>query len=215
MSATQRRNTLTPGTSYDQRIGRYRDLRTGQLVSQQTVRTALDRVLDTAERDARAVTQRLRDRTISVKDWQREMATNIRRSQSAGAALSRGGWASMTSSDWLSVARNTKAQYRYLDRFAAGIADGSIPLDGRVLNRAQSYISAGHLQYEADARERDILLGYTEERNLQHSRDSCDGENSCTSATSLGWQAVGVITIPGQRRCKGACKCSMERRRAA
>jgi hypothetical protein len=91
-----RRNTLTPTVGYDQRIGRYRDLRTGQLVSQQTVRTALDRVLDTAERDARAVTQALRDRTISVADWQREMATNIRRSHAASAALAHGGWANMT-----------------------------------------------------------------------------------------------------------------------
>lgn len=205
MSATQQRNTLTPEISWDRRLGRYRDVSSGRLVASSTVRRELDRVLDRAERDARAVTQRLRDRTISVADWQREMATNIRRSQSAASALAHGGWAEMTPSRWGQVGGNVARELRYLDRFARQIASGEIPLDGRVLSRAESYILSSRIQYERQYHDLMVLLGYTTEQNILHARDSC---TSCLSNTAQGVVVIGDLPPIGSGVCRSRCRCT-------
>lgn len=205
MSAT--RNSLTPSIGYDIRTGRYRDVRSGQFVSQQTVRRALDSVIDKAAKDARAVTQRLRDGNVSLAGWQREMADTIRRTHGASAAMARGGWAQMTPSDWGRVGQRVRRQYEYLDRFAAQIETGAIPMDGRILSRAELYALDARSQYEADRLTMEGQLGKVRCRSIRSARDSCAG---CIAAAGLGWVTLDQMPPPGSRDCGNRCRCHLE-----
>lgn len=205
VSAT--RSTLTPTFTYDRRIGRYRDVQSGRLVAGSTVRRELDRVLDRTQRDARAITQQLRERTITLEAWQREMALLIRRSHAASSSLAQGGWANMTPADWGRVGGNVRRELRYLDRFAQQIADGVTRLDGRVLTRAEMYVQTARIQYERDRAAEAAALGYTRERSILHARDSCDG---CIREAARGWVMLGELVPPGQRDCISRCQCTVE-----
>ncbi len=205
------RSNLSTRIEYDLRAGRYRDIRSGQFVSQQTVRRELDTVLDKAARQAREATQQLQQRRITVAQWERQMAESIRRTHTASAALAKGGWANLSQSDYGKIGATCKEQYRYLDRFAAQIESGAIPLDGRILTRAESYVNHARITYAEDRLTIERQLGATEVRSIRHSADSCAG---CIEMAALGWVSIagGTMILPGDRQCKSHCKCVLSTR---
>jgi len=75
-------------------------------------------------RDAEVLVQRLLERSISLPDWQREMARAIKDLHITSAVIAKGGdWGAMTQADWGRVGAEIKKEYRYLDKFAKAIAE--------------------------------------------------------------------------------------------
>lgn len=186
---------------------RYFDLDTGKFVSNATVREALESLMDLSALNMNSLTQQLIDGSISLASWQTSMMSEIKISHVASAALSQGGWAQMTQSDWGATGQLIRAQYDYLRNFANDIASGKQPLDGRALVRSDMYADAGHNTFEQMHRRSAIGDGMDEEMRELEANDgnNCDG---CLEQASLGWQPIGTLEPIGSQECGTRCRCT-------
>lgn len=202
-----RRSVLTPQYTYDEASHRYRSIATGRWAPNSAVRAALDSAITSAGRDAVRLTQQLRDGGISVRAWKTAMQANIKSAHLAASALASGGWAQMTPAAWGRTGAQLRQQYAYLSRFAAGIANGSVRMDGIMLRRADLYIEAARTTYHQFERREMALRGYLFERNVLAAAEHCDG---CLAQTARGWAPIGELVPIGQRQCRSRDKCHIE-----
>lgn len=195
-------------TGYGWNGTRYYDLETGQFVSNAAVREGLEGVMDASALQMNALTQQLIDGGISLADWQTGMMQQIKITHTTSAALSQGGWAAMTQSDWGATGQLIRAQYDYLRNFAAEIASGKQPLDGRALVRADLYADAANGTYEEMNRRSAITDGFDEERRiLEDTINACDG---CIEQAGLDWQPIGTLDPIGAEECATRCRCEFK-----
>jgi hypothetical protein len=201
-----RRSNLTPELRWNEQAGRY--IRsTGHFVARSEVRAALDRTLDTAEKRMAAVTEQLRQGSIALPDWQLQMAREVKSVHLASAALAKGGWAQMAPADYGRAGQLIRRQYAFLRNFAQQVANGEQRLDGTLARRAGMYVAAGRGTFHQVERREMEQRGMTEERNLRHAGDSCQG---CLTETARGWVGIGELVPVGSRTCRTACRCSVE-----
>ena len=192
-------------TGYGWNGTRYYDLETGQFVSNAAIRESLESVMDLSALRMNAVTQSLIDGNISLASWQTSMMSEIKISHVTSSVLSQGGWAAMTQSDWGATGQLIRAQYDYLRNFAAEIASGKQPLDGRALVRADLYADAANGTYEEMNRRSAITDGFDEERRiLEDTINACDG---CIEQAGLDWQPIGTLDPIGAEECATRCRC--------
>ncbi len=210
-----------PYTSYtwDATAGRYRDRPSGRFVSWTTVREGLLRGQEDAARDVRALTQRLRDGEITLREWQRGMAAEIRATHLTHAAIAAGGFDRMTQADYGRVGGQVRAELVYLRARALRIADGRQALDGTILRIAESYVQAGRNTYFRARRAEALKLGYDEELNVLHARESCHNDPTtervgCAEQTALGWVPIGTLVPIGARTCLRSCLCTVTFKRS-
>lgn len=195
------------------KASRYVDAR-GRFVSRAAVRGALDAAVQREGQRMTALTQQLRDRTISLADWQAGMRESIKASHLYATAAARGGWAQMAPADVLRAGRAIRQQYGYLQTLARDLAAGRVPVDGRLAQRARLYAQASRAAFHTTERlEQGERNGMTEERNLLAPADHCE---SCLAATAAGWVPIGTLPLPGSadRVCRQNCKCRLEYRAA-
>lgn len=195
-------------TGYGWNGTRYYDLDTGKFVSNAAIRESLESVMDLSALRMNAVTQSLIDGNISLASWQTSMMSEIKISHVTSSVLSQGGWAAMTSSDWGATGQLIRAQYDYLRNFAAEIASGKQPLDGRALVRADMYADAANGTYEEMNRRSAITDGFDEERRiLEDTINACDG---CIEQAVLDWQPIGTLDPIGAEECATRCRCEFK-----
>lgn len=197
-----------PRFTWDRNSLRYRDAG-GRFVSKAAVRQALDDALRSIQREIRELTQEMRAGRVSVADWRIAMREAVKDTHLFSGALAKGGWDSLTQRDYGRIGRIVREHYGHLERFATGIAIGVIPLDGRVLVRANMYFGEGRETYhavEADSLDADE---WDEERSRLHPADHCE---ECVDEAGKDWSPRGSIVPIGQRQCLGNCKCTMEYR---
>lgn len=195
-------------TGYGWNGTRYYDLETGQFVSNAAVREGLESVMDASALQMNALTQQLIDGGISLADWQTGMMQQIKITHTTSAALSQGGWAAMTQSDWGATGQLIRAQYDYLRNFAAEIASGKQPLDGRALVRADLYADAANGTFAEMGRRDAIESGFDEEmRELEDTINACDG---CIEQAMLDWQPIGTLKAIGSQECSTRCRCEFK-----
>lgn len=187
--------------------GRYRDRATGRFVSELNVRADLDKYIDAKNANLDALANQLRNREISLADWQLQMRNEMRNMHNAAAMVAKGGRAQMTQADWGRVGRELRNQYAYLDKWAADIASGKAPLDGRLAYRARLYGQASRKTYEQERRAIAAEKGNTQERRILHAAESCD---DCIEYAALGWQPIGSLPAIGDSQCRSNCKCTTE-----
>lgn len=199
-------------TGYGWNGTRYYDLETGRFVSNAVIREGLESMMDVSALQINGLTRQLIDGTISLADWQTGMMNQIKITHTASAALSQGGWAQMTQSDWGAVGQMIRAQYDYLRNFASQIASGEQPLDGRALVRSDMYADAGNGTFAEMGRRSAITDGFDEERRvLEDTINACDG---CIEQDKLGWQPIGTLDPIGAEECGTRCRCEFEYRKS-
>ena len=191
---------------------RYRDTATGRYISAQSVRRDVARLADTAGRDvARQLTEALRDRRISLAEWQTGMARAVKNVNYAAVAAASGGVQNMTAVERGRAGAIIRKQYDYLRTFAKEIADGTQPLDGRALHRAEMYMDAAKGSFHeqkragfADAHAGAVVMI----RSHRHKRDSC---RSCVGLDGKWFTMNSPEYIPvGRRECNVNCGCTEE-----
>jgi hypothetical protein len=187
--------------------GRYRDRATGKFVSELSVRGDLDKYIDAKNKGLDALTNQLRNREISLADWQLQMRAEIKSAHLNAAMVARGGRDQMTPADWGRTGRELRNQYEYLDKWAADIASGKVKLDGRANVRAQLYGDASRSTYEQNRRAVASVNGYTQERRILHAAESCV---DCLEYAGLGWQPIGTLPRIGESQCRSNCRCTFE-----
>lgn len=201
--------------TWDQRSYSYRGAN-GRFVSAREVRGAIDGALESAQAEMRTLSQSLQAGRISLADWQAGMQRQIKSVHLYSAAAAKGGWDRMTPADFGRVGRHLaqgpaggEGQYQYLRRFAADIASGKQPLDGRFLARVDLYAQSGRATYHETERREMQVRGFTEERNVLGVADHCPG---CLRETGRGWVGIGEIVRIGGRDCRTRCRCALSYR---
>lgn len=188
-------------SGWDERLGRYRMSRT---LAPREVRGMLDRALDSGSREARSLSEKLRDRKMGIPDWQLGMERMVKSTQLSGVAAARGGWHQMGPADYARAANAIRRQNRYLHRFADQVRSGVQKRDGSLVRRAEMYPQAARATYHEAERVEMEARGYREEKNIRYAGDSCGG---CQSATAAGWAPIGTLPPVGSRDCLGRCRC--------
>lgn len=207
--------TLPQGTGFEwvESLHNYRSIETGKIVSRATVTSGLEAMMDASAVNMNTLTQSLIDGKISLASWQSSMMTEIKNVHVASAALSQGGWAQMTPSQWGETGQLIRQQYDYLRDYAKAIADDTQPLDGQALVRSDLNADAANGTYwEIDKRGR-ITEGYDEARRVLVSNDgnNCDG---CLEAAAEGWVPIDEVLPIGDAECQVRCRCEIEYRKS-
>ena len=191
---------------------RYRDTSTGRYISAQSVRRDVARLADTAGRDvARQLTTALKDGRIGLAEWQVGMARAVKNVNYAAVAAASGGVQNMTAVERGRAGAIIRKQYDYLRDFAKEIADGTQPLDGRALHRAEMYMDAAKGSFHeqkragfADAHAGAVVMI----RSHRHKRDSC---RSCIGLHGKWFRMGDPEYLPvGHRECNVNCGCTEE-----
>ena len=187
--------------------GRYYDNIAKRITSEAIVRADLDRYIDEKNWRLDSLTTQLRNREISLADWQTQMRNELRTAHNNAAMVAKGGRDQMTNADWGRTGRELRTQYGKLDQWAADIASGKAPLDGRANARARLYGEASRGTYEQQRRAMAADRGNQLERRILHAAESCA---DCIQYAALGWQPIGTLPRIGQSQCRTNCRCTFE-----
>jgi hypothetical protein len=197
--------------TYAPRAGRYRDA-SGRFVPESAVRVAVDAVTDAGTERIADLTRQLQAGTLPLARWQQQMSVELKTLHVATAMVANGGRQQMAPSDYGRVGARLREQYQFLGQFAADLASGKQPLDGRLLARAELYGQAARAGFEAERRRLAGIRGESEERNVLHPADHC---RECLSETARGWVRIGTLVPVGQRICRTRCHCTIRTRKGA
>lgn len=196
---------------WDSAAHRYRDAETGRFVSDASIRSAVDVVVDEATQRVVDLTKKLQSGTLTLADWQTSMALELKRAHIVAGVAAHGGWSEMNQSTYGYLGSQIKKQYDYLKNFAAEVQSGKQVLDGRLLVRAELYGQAARGTFES-TRRRDMLpRGEDQERRQRHATDSCA---TCIDQAAMGWQPLGTLNPIGQSECRTRCRCTFAYRQA-
>lgn len=176
---------------------------TGRIVSWRRVRSELDAMVRSSERNMADVTQRLQGGRIGIAQWQREMAREMKSLHMASYALQKGGWAQMTPADYGRVGGLLQFEYRKLRQFAKDIASG-VSIGGRMVARARQYSRAARHTYLLALRLDMKARGFDQERSTLQRAEHCA---ECVAQAGAGWQPIGSMTPIGERECLRNCQC--------
>jgi hypothetical protein len=191
------------GYVWDASARRYRTT-AGKLVSRVVVQAALESAIETAAEKMGFVSGQLDAGTITIDAWHAAMRESLRQMHTGSTALAQGGWAQVSPTEWGHAGAALKEQYAYLANFAAQLADGTQPINGRYMARCAMYASSAHGTYEESNRRREIAAGMTEERRHTSALESC-GE--CEAVEAEGWQPIGTLPPIGTLECLTNCRC--------
>lgn len=178
----------------------------GQFVPRTEVRRAIDKALDAEKARALDLSNALRSGSISLEKWRAEMRDIIKNVHLYSASAASGGWAQLSQADYGRIGQIIRGEYGFLEKFAQGIARGTVPLDGNFLQRALQYAEAGRDSYHQTERASARRAGKREERNILHPADHCGG---CLGESARGWVKIGQLIPIGRRICRRKCRCSL------
>ena len=139
------------------------------------------------------------------------MARAVKNVNYAAVASASGGVQNMTAVERGRAGAIIRQQYGYLRNFAKEIADGTQPLDGRALHRAEMYMDAAKGTFHEQKRA-GFAAGHAGAvvmiRSHRHKRDSC---RSCVRLDGKWFRVDDPEYIPvGRRECRTSCGCTEE-----
>lgn len=181
----------------------------GRIVSNQAARESLDAYLDASQDVTASLSDSLRNGRISLADWQQQRREVIKLNHLNAAAAEVGGYSQMTPADFGRAGQKIRVQYEYLDNFAAQIADGTQPLDGRFMVRDSMYDEAALNTYDAFQTLDYKNAGWDEHRSVLETGQikHCQG---CIDEAAKGWVKIdgGGLKPLGTRDCLTRDRCT-------
>lgn len=204
-----RRTRVEIHFGWDERSGRYRDLRSGRYIGAKQARAAFDHALNGSAERVRSMTRELVEGHRTLASWEAAVRAEIRDAHLAMASASVGGWKRMGSFEFGHVGAKLREQYRYLSAFARGIADGSVRLSLGLMARAALYIQAARGTHAALEQSKMALRGRFEYRSMLGVAEHCDG---CLAEAAKEWRPLGTLLPIGARDCRANCRCWFEYR---
>jgi hypothetical protein len=197
---------------WDDRAGRYREARTGRFVPRRDVQAALDVAQRAVGARVATLTVGLRTGAVGLAEWELGMRAAIKDVHLYAGAVSAGGWDRLGAAEYGRIGAAVREQYGFLSRWAADLASGAAPLDGRADSRAQLYVEHGRTyQREAELAEARVR-GATEYRSVLGDAEHCAECVRESRKGDDGWVPMGSLVPIGQRTCRARCKCWYEYR---
>lgn len=204
---------LLPEYRYNQRAGRYID-EGGRFVSQQTIRLELDKVVDTISDRLGNLGTQLRTGQIDGRTFQYEAMALIKQTNLAGAAMEKGGWAQLNSSDFGRTGQIVRGEYDHFRNLLNDIESGKQRLDGTLDVRLRQYGQNGRTIYHDFEREDRAVQGYDEARRILNGRDNCKTSTrpGCVDVAARGFVPLAQVVMIGSCTCLNNCRCDMSYR---
>lgn len=132
--------------SWDQSIRRFRGP-DGKIVSQTKIRGMKGKIVAAHEREAETMIRKVYAGELHVDSFVLQMRARLKTMHLTEYMLGRGGRHMMRASDRGRVGGILSREYRYLNRLAQGVRDGTIS-EAAAVQRAQLYIQSGAGTYE-------------------------------------------------------------------
>lgn len=209
---------------FDTLTGQYRSTVTGEALTPDELRKAVERVITGAKIEARNATMRLEANEASIERWSLEMdAILVSLHTIAAAAGSAGLPALYDATDNLlraTIARERGYKALFVGNLYDTLRNGmqslttllSFTLSRTVwANRAASYMDAALIAYEQHRLMLMVYLNYTEaRRTVNRTAEHCIG---CEREAGKGWGPIGELVLLGSEECEQWCKCSIEYRK--
>jgi hypothetical protein len=178
----------------------------GRFVSSQQVHGYVVDYSTNVGKALRTLTEQLRVGQVTLAEWQLAMAGEIKAAHLAAGMAAAGGKAQMTQATYGAIGQRLRQEYQYLQKFADGIANGIISLDGRILQRAEQYGRDARETYQRIMQREAARRGYDEERRFLHGNEHCP---ECVEYAARAWQPIGTLPPPGdQSSCRANCLCT-------
>jgi hypothetical protein len=196
-------DTLTQYT-YDVISRRYRNNNTGRYVAATEIRSAVDQVIDTEETGFTSAASQLLAGQITLADFQRQTAANIKTLHLATGLAANGGVNNMGPDDIAHISDLIDRQYQFLRNMGNDIETGKQPMDGRLLARVRLYAHAARGTYEDVVRRLARIGGALQEKRVLGVADHCIG---CLEEYGKGWQPIGTLRDIGDTPCRTLCHC--------
>lgn len=188
--------------------GRYID-KDGRIVKQSVITDQLEKVISKLQSDMVALALDLTDGKISTQQWYDTFKGQIKNMHGISASLAKGGWAQMGDKEWELTKDIVEKQMGFLNKFAKGIDDGEVKLDGNFLRRVNQYVAASRSTGEEIKRQA-MQDKATHEKRVLGPADHChtqDGLDGCWELFKLGWQLMGILPPIGETPCRQNCHC--------
>lgn len=192
---------------YNNKANRWTNPSTGRFVSESVVIEEMRQHQTATYSTLESLTRDLFAGRINVAEWQTSTALEIKDAHLAQAMFGAGGRANMTPKEWGRVGGTLADEYRYLTRFANEIANGSVS-EAQALARINQYGNATQQSYWREYVGASSDLVYWILQPAEHCPDCL------TLADGSPYKPGDLPTVPGagSTRCRGNCKCVLERR---
>lgn len=195
--------------NFDNRSQRWRDGSTGQYISSDRVNSEMFRHSDATHATLESLTRSLYGGNLSLGQWQIAVASELKDAHLAQAMFAVGGRANMTSVEYGRVGQTLREQYRFLDKFARAIADGTIS-EAQALARIDMYGESCKQSYWNEYIEKsdgllDWILGAVDENN-------CDDCPRIAAGSPYTKESIPASPADGSTQCKTRCRCYILRR---
>lgn len=162
-------------------------------------------VVDGTKADLRRLAARMAEGAIEISRWQRETAATLKSLHLASWAAARGGFHSLTASDYGRVGAVLAYQYRRLASFALDVEQGRMT-GPQIEQRSTLYAASANGTFEGGRRYGAMLAQFTEERRVLGNSEHCPG---CVEQAMLKWQPIGSLLPVGEGTpCRMQCRCS-------
>lgn len=203
-------NLATGGYRWDGDAARYRSKDTGRFVSENALRSDLDRFnSDIVGGNLQNITDRMLDGNITLSSWQKQIAAELKDAWGVNIRIGRGGASQMTQADYGRYGGRLAYEYNRLTRFAVEIEMGNLT-PGQIKARMQLYANATRVGYWDGKTAANQAAGFTEERRNLNPAEHC---GDCEGYAAQGWQPIGSLPEPGEASvCGRNCRCDKEYR---
>lgn len=199
---------------FDPKTQRYRITKgagKGQFIPYDAIATLTEQYIDQSKIEIDDLTNRLLNRSISVGDWEREVAQELKDAHINSFSLGHGGIGRLGEAERSKISGRLLEEYRYLRSFSEDISSGKLS-EAKILDRSSMYVESLHRSFELGRELSHAQSGYAEEKRIRNTSESCQ---DCIDYESQGWQPIGTLPPPGSEcQCRSRCRCHKEYRRA-
>lgn len=189
-----------PQSFWDKSKAFYRDAK-GKEIAYKTVRASVDAVAD----EAKATLRALYNNKTSISDWVTKSESLLKKLYGATAQIASGGKDQMTPSLNGQLGAKVKFHLSHFKQFWLQVEKGELS-EAAILARLDQYANASVGVFEQMRGVVMVAAGYTQARNILHSKEPC---KECPSLSAQGWIDADAMPMPGARICKSNCKCEI------
>lgn len=191
---------------WNEQRGQYR-APSGRYASSKDALKAADAYLQSKQtKTADKLFDLLRNGQLSVRDAQLLGEREIAKAHVVAAMAAKGGKSQMAFSDYGRVGGIVRQELAYFRDRMKAIAEGQ-PLDGRVKQSFRAFIDKARVTYITVERLEMQKRGWDLVKNIDD-----DGARHCTQCpeiSALDFQPLGSFPDPGERECRGNCRCRL------
>jgi len=187
---------------FDPKTGEYR-LINGAAMTMTEMAEIWSQILDGSIKRLSAVVEMFRIGELAFDSAQILFRSEIRILYNLAAALGKGGWGSMTSTDWGTNGWLLKMQYQYFDSF---LQEAGMLSWKEIQRRLRLYIDGAFSRFWESYRNLRFSKGSLEARLITKGDERvCP---TCREVEDQGWMPTVLVPLPG--RLHLGCRCSME-----